>query len=198
MNYLGHSLVSHVRQDEAIVCVGNLLGDALGRVRPRLDPSDSVFGPGLNLHREIDRFCDSHPLTKKCLEHLQRHLPRGASIVMDIAYDHFLLADLGDGADEVVRYAHDSIVSHLSTLPSPSDMVARDILVNSRLAANRTLDGVRDTLQRIIRRRPRLPIDPARAVEAIHAEYAALDDLSREFFHHLQRHFQKETSHPSI
>jgi len=167
-------------------------------VRPRIDPANSVFGPGLRLHREIDAFCDGHPVTRECLELLRRSLSRGASIVMDVAYDHFLLAHLADGGDEVIAYAHSGIQSCLSTLPSPADIVAGDVVLNGRLAANRSLDGVNETLRRIVRRRPALPLDPDRAVDAVTEEYALLAELSGQFFDALRQRFQTESSHPNL
>ena len=195
MNYLGHAWISYLRRDSDIDCVGNVVGDALGRVRPRIDPAGSVYGRGLLLHRRVDTFCDSHPNTRECLALLRVQVPRGASIVIDVAYDHFLAAFLGHAVDEVIAYTNACISSAQSSLPEPADMTALYIVKDDRLRANHSVDGVEETLRRIAARRPALPLDAKRSTMAIVQKYDELAEISSEFFQSIEREFTRNSSH---
>ena len=60
MNYLGHLVLSGC--DEKIL-LGNFLGDHISNKMLHL--YDSSVQKGINLHREIDTFTDSHPISRE-------------------------------------------------------------------------------------------------------------------------------------
>ena len=68
--------------------LGNFLGDFV-RTKDMSNLPESVQ-TGVNLHRTIDRFTDSHEAVKESIKILRPHVGRYASVAIDIIYDHFL------------------------------------------------------------------------------------------------------------
>ncbi len=85
MNYLAHLFLSN---DSTDLIVGSLLGDfvkgALG------DRYGEDVSRGIELHRRVDTFTDSHPLVRMSKNHIHATRRRFAGIAVDIFYDHFL------------------------------------------------------------------------------------------------------------
>ncbi len=85
MNYLAHAYLSF---DNDEILVGNFIGDfvkgkALLTYRPGIRN-------GILLHREIDRFTDSHPLVKAGQSYLRPKFRHYATVITDIYFDYFL------------------------------------------------------------------------------------------------------------
>src|SRR5215208_1187298 len=85
MNWLAHLLLSeptpHFR-------IGNLLPDLLNH--RELQAVHSRFKSGIDCHRLIDRFTDSHPVVRRSRERFGPTYRRFSGILVDIFYDHFL------------------------------------------------------------------------------------------------------------
>lgn len=84
MNYLAHFYLSY---DEPEILVGNFLGDFVRKFEMEALPKR--VQEGVLLHREIDRFMDTHEIVKKSKEKLKRH-GHYASVIIDVLYDHYL------------------------------------------------------------------------------------------------------------
>ena len=84
MNYLAHFYLSY---GEPEILVGNFLGDFVRKTEMELLPPK--VQQGVLLHREIDRFMDTHELVKESKQKLKRH-GHYASVIVDVLYDHFL------------------------------------------------------------------------------------------------------------
>ncbi len=85
MNYLAHLFLS---DDSTDSIVGGLLGDfvkgALG------DRYSADVCRGIELHRRVDAFTDSHAMVRLSKSHIPAERRRFAGIAVDIFYDHFL------------------------------------------------------------------------------------------------------------
>ena len=84
MNYLAHFYLSY---DNSELLVGNFLGDFVRK--KEMDALPKRVQEGVFLHREIDRFMDTHEIVKKSKEKLKRH-GHYASVIIDVLYDHYL------------------------------------------------------------------------------------------------------------
>ena len=84
MNWLAHVFLSENHIEHQL---GNLLADPLkGRA---WDEATAMFRKGLETHKRIDSFTDSHPLVRQSKSRLKnRKYLRG--VVIDIVYDHLL------------------------------------------------------------------------------------------------------------
>lgn len=85
MNFLGHLVVSG---DDPLVITGNFMGDAVkGR---DLSLHNERVQAGIRMHRAIDTFTDTHPLTLQGRERLRAHTGKYAGVALDLFYDHVL------------------------------------------------------------------------------------------------------------
>ena len=91
MNYLGHLFLSG--SDEKIL-LGNFLGDHVSNKTLHL--YDSSIKKGIELHREIDLFTDSHPISRELRAMLFDQYRHRSRVILDLFYDHFLAADFCD------------------------------------------------------------------------------------------------------
>lgn len=84
MNNLAHFYLSY---GDPELLVGNFLGDFVRKVE--MDGLPKRVQEGVLLHREIDRFMDTHEIVKASKEKLKRH-GHYSSVIVDVLYDHFL------------------------------------------------------------------------------------------------------------
>ena len=88
MNYLAHLYLSGDIED---LMIGNFIGDAIrGDQYKRLKPAVQA---GVRLHREIDRFTDTHNTVRRSKKRMWHVFGRYSSVVADIFLDHFLARD---------------------------------------------------------------------------------------------------------
>ena len=91
MNFLAHAYLSG--NDEGIL-VGNFIGDFVkGR---KFNNYDNKIITGIKLHREIDRYTDSHEIVHKSKSLLTTKYRHYSAVIVDIFYDHFLAANWKD------------------------------------------------------------------------------------------------------
>lgn len=89
MNYLAHAYLSF---DDAGLLTGNMISDFVkGRKRYDYPPG---IQRGIQLHRDIDHFTDSHDAVKQAREYFREPYRLYAGAFVDVAFDHFLAAQL--------------------------------------------------------------------------------------------------------
>lgn len=86
MNFLAHLYLSGV--DEEIM-VGNFIGDFV-RGRNIYNQFPKHVALGIELHREIDEFTDSHTVVLESKIRLRAKYRHYAPVIVDMFYDHFL------------------------------------------------------------------------------------------------------------
>lgn len=85
MNFLAHF---HLAWPDDNVVAGALEGDYYkGSVRTQ---ANLPLGVGIELHRAIDAFTDSHPEVVQLRRKFPPHLRRYAGILIDLSFDHYL------------------------------------------------------------------------------------------------------------
>ncbi|MFT3825932.1 MAG: ACP phosphodiesterase [Chitinophagaceae bacterium] len=88
MNYLGHAYLSFSYPS---VLAGNMISDYVKGKKKFDYPSDVQVG--INLHRYIDTFTDSHPATKTARQVFKADYGLYSGAFVDVLYDHFLAND---------------------------------------------------------------------------------------------------------
>lgn len=88
MNLLAHIFLSG---DDQELLVGNFIGDHVKGNR-KLEYPDGIRR-GIELHRAIDHFTDTHAITAKGRSYLYSRQSKYAGVVLDLFYDHFLAAN---------------------------------------------------------------------------------------------------------
>lgn len=120
MNFLAHLFLSG---DNEEILVGNLLEDyVVGRIEhPRNQHFSENIKNGILLHRLIDTFMDTHPITSICKSVLYQHYHKYASVVIDIYFDHYLAKHWYSYSTEPFedfrKRVHQSFLNHWEVLP---------------------------------------------------------------------------------
>lgn len=94
MNYLAHAYLSYGHPG---LLAGNMISDFV-KGRARFDFPPEVRA-GIELHRRIDDFTDTHPATRNAKEFFRPHYRLYSGPIVDVVYDHFLANDAAAFAD---------------------------------------------------------------------------------------------------
>lgn len=85
MNYLAHFQLSHGNNG---LMIGALLGDVVKG--PLKGKHPCSWEQGIQLHRSIDAYTDSHTIIRNCCQLFPKPYRRFSGIMLDMAFDHFL------------------------------------------------------------------------------------------------------------
>ena len=148
MNWLAHLFLA----EAPLRCrLGNLLADVIKG--PARRTVDALLQRGLDCHRVIDRFTDSHPLFIHSSNQLSEKWARFRGIVMDIYYDHLLARSWSKfSAEPLPQYVRDfySKATHsIQSLPGFAGEVLQSIIHVDRLGSYATLAGIEDALAKL-------------------------------------------------
>ena len=88
MNLLAHAYLSF---DQADILTGNMINDYV-KGKKKFDYPLAIQ-KGMELHRAIDQFTDTHPVTKKAKIYFSPAYRLYSGAFIDIVYDHFLALD---------------------------------------------------------------------------------------------------------
>ena len=88
MNYLAHAYLSFGDPD---ILAGNMISDFV-KGKKKFDYPDRIQ-TGINLHRKIDEYTDTHPATRQAKQYVKNAAGLYAGSFVDIIYDHFLALD---------------------------------------------------------------------------------------------------------
>ena len=95
MNYLAHQFLSGKNKE---IRVGNFLGDFMkGK---DLNDFPTTIQLGIELHRIIDEFTDTHQIVHKSKKLLHPKQGKYASVLLDVYYDYFLAKNWEKFSDE--------------------------------------------------------------------------------------------------
>jgi acyl carrier protein phosphodiesterase len=117
MNYLAHAYLSF-RNPQWLA--GNLVSDYV-KGKARFDYTSGVQ-EGIMLHRAIDDFTDTHPITKETKEIFRPAYRLYAGAFLDVAYDHFLATDTTQFANsaalsEFTQFTYTALQQQYPILP---------------------------------------------------------------------------------
>jgi acyl carrier protein phosphodiesterase len=91
MNFLAHLYLSG---DFDELMIGNFMADFV-KGKPALSIHPLVI-KGIELHRHIDYYTDTHFIVKESKERLRTRYRKYAGVIVDMFYDHFLAANWPD------------------------------------------------------------------------------------------------------
>lgn len=180
MNFLAHIYLSG---DDPERMVGNFIADHVKGARKDLFPEG--IRKGIELHRAIDYFTDTHAVTAGSRSLIRDRHAKYAGVVIDLYYDHFLAADFAtyspQSLPEFAAKSYALLAEYDRWLPESVRaflpfMVERDWLTNYA-----TVEGIGRTLSGLSRR-VRFPNRMHEATEDLKVHYAALEADFRRFF----------------
>jgi len=186
MNWLAHLFLS---EPSPTFRIGNLLPDLVGP--SALSGLPSEYLRGVQQHRRIDAFTDSHPIVRRSIARVGPEFRRFGGIFVDIFYDHFLSREwpalsrtpLTAFTNEI--YA--SFEEHRHHIPPEAYLPLAKMKSENWLCSYGDLHGVSTTLGRI-GLRLRRPTALAEGAAILEADYAGFHADFAEFFPELIAH----------
>jgi len=154
MNFLAHLYLSG---DQPKVMVGNFIGDFVkGRnLASRFEP---MVMTGIELHRGIDHFTDTHKIVSQSKKRLAGKYRHYSGVIVDVFYDHFLSSKWNTYSNESVNAFADRAYKTLNDfdaiLPDEVKGFLPYMVKQNWLVAYGTLDGMFQALSGIARRTP--------------------------------------------
>jgi acyl carrier protein phosphodiesterase len=108
---------------------------------------------GIELHRKIDSYTDSHPMTQASRRLYRSPWRRFAGIVVDLCYDHFLYRHWSKYTDAPLRAfilnAYEILKTHQTMLPERLQAMIPYMIRDDWLGSYRDLSGVEQALNRL-------------------------------------------------
>jgi acyl carrier protein phosphodiesterase len=98
VNFLAHLYLSG---DDQKIQLGNFIGDFV-KGRPEQLDYDREIVRGIELHRAIDEYTDSHPIVLESKVRLRPKYRHYSSVIVDVYYDHFLAKNWHDYHEELL------------------------------------------------------------------------------------------------
>jgi acyl carrier protein phosphodiesterase len=158
MNHLAHLFLARPTPESLI---GNLSGDFVkGALGDRFPPA---IRAGIEQHRRIDAFTDSHPSVAAFRRVLTPEHGHYARVIADMFFDHFLARRFDEYAGEpletFLRRTFAMMDPHIELMPGRLRMLYPLIRDQGWLQSYRDIDAMHDALRNIsfrFTRRPRL------------------------------------------
>lgn len=148
MNWLAHVFLS---EPDVEFRLGNLLADIVrGEELRRMSAG---FQRGVQKHKQIDAFTDSHPLVKRSRARVGTEFRRFSGVLVDVFYDH-LLATNWDRYSPIVldaftaKFYADIEARHIE-LPTSARVTLDRIIRHDLLGSYRRIEGVERSLRRL-------------------------------------------------
>lgn len=191
MNYLAHAYLSF-RQPE--ILIGNMISDFVkGKQQFNYTPG---IQKGIRLHRAIDAFTDTHPVTLKAKQWFKPAAGLYAGAFMDIAYDHFLALDLAEMQEKDWSIFADEVYNQLflsrSVLPQNFASLLPFMSRQNWLYNYRFNWGISRSFKGLASRARYLTAGSDEVFALFEAHYSSLGAAYRQFFPDV-KNFAKET-----
>lgn len=180
MNYLAHAYLSY---NKPAILVGNMISDFV-KGGQKLGYAAAVQ-KGIDLHRAIDHFTDTHPATAKAKEFFRPHYRLYSGPIMDILYDHFLATDETIFSDasllQFTNEVYQILEEETAHLPTRFVTVLAYMKTDNWLYQYRTPAGMQMSLRGLIRRASFIS-DSQRAFDLFLQHYEELKACYQSFF----------------
>lgn len=151
MNFLAHIYLSF---DDPQITLGNFMADSIrGRDYQRFP---SRIQKGVLLHRAIDTFTDTHPITRKSSKRLHSRYRHYSMVIVDIYYDHFLARNWDAYSDVSLEIFTENFYTlleeNLHLMPESVQRMSPYMITDNWLLNYREIDGIHRVLKGLNRR----------------------------------------------
>lgn len=185
MNYLAHLYLADPTPESML---GNVMADFVkGRAVDALPPAVRA---GVLLHRQVDRFTDTHPVTNRSVGRIKERWGWYSGILIDVFYDHFLALDWDRYSPQPLRafidHAHAVLLTQQALMTAEMRAVVQRMVRDDRLMSYIRLDGIEQTLLRISRLIRRRQANLERAMDDLRQHFDGLRSDFHEFFPQLR------------
>jgi acyl carrier protein phosphodiesterase len=192
MNFLAHLYLSG---DSDEIKLGNFIGDFVKGNKYQLFPPGVAYG--IQLHRRIDSFTDSHADVRACADLLKPGYGRFSGVIVDIFFDHFLASNWNEYSQvtlrQFARQAHSVFISNFFLLPMRVKQFLPFLIRHKRLESYAQRENLFHVLE-IMSSRTSLPSNSQWAMNMLHQEYEQFEGLFRSFFQDLTNYVERDFS----
>jgi acyl carrier protein phosphodiesterase len=154
MNFLAHLYLSG---DDPEIMVGNFIGDFV-RGRNVHEQFQQNIALGIELHREIDEFTDSHRVVLESKKRLRPKYRHYAPVIVDMYYDHFLAAHWqnhhAQSLPDFAEHAYSQLKKYEPILPERVLQMMPHMVKGNWLVSYAQLEGIHRALTGMSRRTP--------------------------------------------
>ena len=187
MNYLAHAYLSFGIPE---ITVGNLISDFV-KGKKKFDYPGRIQA-GISLHRSIDTFTDTHPVTRIAKSYFRADYGLYAGAITDVAYDHFLAndpvafspAEGGEAEGSLAAFAqktYDQLAAWESVFPERFARLFPYMRSQNWLYHYRWKEGIFNSFAGLSRRAAYMP-GPEQACRLFETHYRELEACYKEFF----------------
>jgi acyl carrier protein phosphodiesterase len=152
MNFLAHLYLSG---NDPEIMVGNFLGDFV-RGRNLLERYKKNIAMGIELHRTIDEFTDTHPVVAQSKDRLRGKYRHYSAVIVDIFYDHFLAKNWHEYTSELLPdfadHAYKVLQQHLEIFPQDAQYMLPYMVNGNWLVNYAKQEGIQRALSGMARR----------------------------------------------
>lgn len=177
MNFLAHLYLSG---DDPEIMVGNFIGDFV-RGRNMHEQFQQNIAIGIELHRKIDEFTDSHLVVLESKKRLRPKYRHYAPVIVDVFYDHFLAIHWPrwhpQPLPDFATFAYSQLENHEAILPERVLQMMPYMIRGNWLVNYAKTEGIHRALSGMSRRTPY----ESKMDEAVHDLEKYFNEFESEF-----------------
>ena len=186
MNFLAHLYLSGSNKK---IMVGNFIGDFVkGK---QINDFEADIKKGIQLHRAIDHFTDTHPIVRESKLRLRPEFRHYSPVIVDVFYDHFLAKDWGKYSRvPLMKFTKDfymMIETFKTAIPSAVNHMLGYMKKNNWLYHYHLTEGIHRTLSGMARRTT-FESKMEHSTKNLEQNYEDYRDEFHRFFPDLQAH----------
>lgn len=189
MNFLAHAYLSGSNEE---LLVGNFIADSVKGRQKEAYPTG--IRQGIELHRLIDIFTDTHAIVKQTKERLRPEYGKFAGVITDMFYDHFLAANFQEFATEPLLnftgYVYATVQKYEVHLPAEVQYFLPYMIKQNWLYRYAQISGIQTSLEGLSRRST-FASNMATATQALELNYNLYQQDFDQFFPELQNYVKQ-------
>lgn len=196
MNFLAHQYLSFHSEP---VMVGNFIADTIKGVVSDDHPEGVKLG--IQIHRAIDTYTDAHPIVLETRKLLYPWFHKYAAVVQDVYYDHFLAINWhfysAIPLPEFVNNVYNVLTQNDFLMNEKALRILHFMKLHNWLFNYSTMAGI-DRALKGLSQRATFKSNMENGLEALDANYAALNEHFKEFFPLLVNEIKREYTAPLL
>ncbi|MFN8281345.1 MAG: ACP phosphodiesterase [Saprospiraceae bacterium] len=148
MNFLAHFVLSYPDQE---LMAGNYIADFLSKKEQ--NQLDAILLPGLQMHRWIDHYTDSHARISDLNSFFRPVIHHYAPVATDIVMDHLLYRRWNDYMsvpyEDFSEYAYSTLLRFEYLFPERPRSIAQKMIQGRWLTQYQSIEGLTDVMIRM-------------------------------------------------
>lgn len=187
MNFLAHIYLSGENDN---VMIGNFIGDFV-KGRNLSEQFEPEIVKGIEIHRAIDAFTDTHPIVRISKKRLHPKYRHYSPVIVDVFYDHFLAKNWNAYHPKLlpdfVEHTYKTIESYSNILPKDVLYMLPYMIKGNWLVNYSRLEGIQRALTGMSRRTTHVS-HMDESVNDLREHYDLFEKEFRDFFPELRGH----------